>query len=55
MVHEDLFDRPDVARSIRRMRAIDQLKARFGRRAVITAPSTSRFGDAVLLESARQA
>jgi hypothetical protein len=30
-VQGGLFDRPDDARSIRRMRAIDQLNARFGR------------------------
>src|SRR5277367_1676273 len=33
-VQGGLFDRPDDARSIRRMRAIDQLNARFGRGAV---------------------
>jgi DNA polymerase V len=30
-VQGGLFDRPDDARSIRRMHAIDQLNARFGR------------------------
>jgi DNA polymerase V len=33
-VQGGLFDRPDDARSMRRMRAIDQLNARFGRGAV---------------------
>src|SRR5271168_934912 len=33
-VQSGLFDRPDDARSMRRMRAIDELNARFGRGAV---------------------
>jgi DNA polymerase V len=33
-VQGGLFDRPDDARSIRRMRAIDRINARFGRGAV---------------------
>ena len=39
-----LFDRPDDARSIRRMRAIDQLNARFGRGAVGFGTAGERHG-----------
>src|ERR1700734_1007566 len=43
-VQGGLFDRPDDARSIRRMRAIDQLNARFGRGAVGFGTAGERHG-----------
>src|ERR1700689_3878636 len=43
-VQGGLFDRPDDARSIRRMRAVDRLNARFGR-------GTVAFGTAGVLHS----
>src|SRR5271170_8053276 len=39
-----LFDRPDDARSIRRMRAIDELNARFGRGTVGFGTAGERHG-----------
>jgi DNA polymerase V len=43
-VQGGLFDRPDDARSIRRMRAIDQLNARFGRGTVGFGTAGERHG-----------
>jgi DNA polymerase V len=43
-VQGGLFDRPDDARSIRRMRAVDQLNARFGRGAVGFGTAGARHG-----------
>jgi DNA polymerase V len=43
-VQGGLFDRPDDARSIRRMRALDQLNARFGRGTVGFGTAGERHG-----------
>ena len=43
-VQGGLFDRPDDGRSIRRMRAIDQLNARFGRGTVGFGTAGERHG-----------
>jgi DNA polymerase V len=43
-VQGGLFDRPDDALSIRRMRAIDELNARFGRGAVGFGVAGERHG-----------
>ena len=43
-VQGGLFDRPDDLRSIRRMRAIDQLNARFGRGTVGFGTAGERHG-----------
>ena len=43
-VQAGLFDRPDDARSIRRMRALDQLNARYGRGAVAFGTAGVRHG-----------
>ena len=43
-VQDGLFDRPDDARSIRRMRALDQLNARYGRGTVGFGTAGERHG-----------